>query len=192
LQAFRYLGPDINAGDPRALAGTVLNDLDVRYVLVHKSDLPPGDYREATLSLADRVFEGWPVVVDDDWLKVFQVPPVDRRLPYLVLGAGWAARESRAGLPARALAEPAASVLVRLPDPQVVHLEFDAYSLGGPATLEMQLGKKIIGTFPIGHQLTTITTPPLSLPAGESVVQLRPGSAPGGVIFSRIDLISVN
>ena len=62
LQTFRYLAPDINAADPRALAATVLADLDVRYVIVHKNDLPPGDYRQTVLSTADDVFRAgrWP------------------------------------------------------------------------------------------------------------------------------------
>jgi len=40
LQTFRYLGPDINSGDAAELAETVLADLGVRYVIVHKHDLP--------------------------------------------------------------------------------------------------------------------------------------------------------
>ncbi len=189
LQTFRYLGPDINAGDPRALAPTVLTDLNARYVIVHKSDLPPGDYRETTLSLADRVFAGWPVVVDDDWLKVFQVPQIVDPLPYLVLGEGWAPREWRDGAPVRALADPVSSLLVRLPSPQTAHLELSAYSLDSTATLEVAAEKEVVGTYVIGQEPTVITTSDLVLPAGESVVQIRADVPPTKVIFTRIELV---
>jgi hypothetical protein len=191
LQAFRYLGPDINVSDPRALAPTVLTDLNVRYVIVHKTDLPPGDYREATLSLADQVFDGWPVVVDDDWLRVFQVPRNSDPAPYLVLGEGWAPRLLEDGNPARALADPSsrATILVRLPSPQMIHLELNAHSLEGPASLEVRVGKEIIGTYSIGHQPTFITTPILPLPEGESVLHIHAEAAPANVIFERINLV---
>ena len=190
LQTFRYLGPDINAGDPRALAATVLADLDVRYVIVHKNDLPPGDYRQTVLSTADNVFKGWPVAVDDDWLKVYRVPPPDTRLPYLVLGEGWAPREERDGAPARALAGPAATLLVRLPAAQAVRLELKAYSLDGSSSLEVRSGGQVAGVYPLGGGPAVITTPALSLPAGESVVELRAGPVPAKVIVTQVKLIA--
>lgn len=194
LQTFRYLGPDINVGDPRALAPTVLTDLNVYYVIVHKTDLPPGDYRETTLALVDEVFDGWPVLVDDDWLKVFQVPRPTAPLPYLVLGEGWAPREWRAGGPTRALDDPIATLYVRLPSPLVVHLELSARSsprsLDGTTSLEIHLGKDVLGTYSIGRGATQFSTPALSLPAGESVVQIQASPAPEKVIFTRINLVS--
>ena len=119
-------GTDINSGDARALAATVLNDLNVRYVIVHKNDLPPGNYREETLALADDVFGGWPVVVDDDWLKVFRVPgDAGRRLPYLVLGEGWGERqwEWDSQRPARTINSPAALAQARLPEAGTIYLQ---------------------------------------------------------------------
>jgi len=190
LQTFRYLGPDINVDDPNALAPTVLTDLNVRYVVIHKSDLPPGDYREKTLSLADQVFDGWPVIVNDDWLKVLQVPQYSNPMPYLVLGEGWAPREWHDGGPARALAEPVATLLVRLPSPQRVHLELNAHSLDGSGTLEIQVGEEPIGTYSLSNQTTAITTPALSLPGGESVVHIHADTVPANVIFERINLIA--
>jgi len=191
LQTFRYLGADVNVGDPRALAPTVLTDLNVRYVIIHKSDLPPGDYREITLSLADQVFDGWPVVVDDDWLKVLQVPQHPISVPYLVLGEGWAPREWQDGGPARALADPSsgATLLVRLPRPQAVHLELTAHSLDGPGALEIQVGKEPIGAYLLNEVPTAITTPVLSLPAGESIVRIRGDEVSPNIIFERIDLV---
>jgi hypothetical protein len=190
LQTFRYLGPDVNTADPRALAATVLADLDVRYVIVHKNDLPPGDYRQIVLSTADDVFRGWPVVVDDDWLKVYRVPPPGARLPYLVLGDGWAPREVGGGGPARALAASAATLLVRLPAAQAVRLEITAYSLDGGGSLEVRSGEQSAGVYPLGGQPASITTPALSLPAGESVVELRAGPVPARVIVTQVKLVT--
>jgi hypothetical protein len=189
LQTFRYLGPDINEGDPRALAATVLTDLDVGYVIVHKSDLPPGDYREITLALADEVFNGWPVVEDNDWLKVLQVPRLPNPVPYLVLGEGWSPREWRNGGPARAMAAPVATLLVRLPTPQTVRLELNAHSMNGPASFAIQTGNEIVSTYSISQQSTAISTPPLALPGGESLVQIRTDAIPTKVVFTRLSLI---
>ena len=188
LQTFRYLAPDVNAADPRALAATVLADLDVRYVIVHKSDLPPGDYRQTVLSTADDVFKGWPVAVDDDWLKVYRVPPPDARLPYLVLGEGWAPREVQEGGPARALAGPAATLLARLPAAQTVRLEITAYSLDGESSLEVRSGEQVAGVYALGDLPAVITTPAMSLPAGESVVELRAGPVPAKVVVTQVKL----
>jgi hypothetical protein len=189
LQTFRYLGPDIIAGDPQRLAPSVLNDLNVGYVVVHKTDLPPGDYREQTLSLADTVFHDWPVVVDDEWLKVFRVPQATVPLPYLTLGAGWAARQWQAGGPARALAGPVAGVWVHLPVSQRVHLELNAYSVGAPAALELRSAAQVVGTFAVGPGQTLISTPPLTLPAGQSLLQAQTDAAPGTLVFTRIELV---
>jgi hypothetical protein len=188
LQTFRYLGPDVNVADARALAATVLADLDVRYVIVHKNDLPPGDYRQTVLSTADDVFQGWPVVVDDDWLKVYRVPPPETRLPYLVLGDGWAPRQVQEGAPARTLAASAATLLVRLPAAQAVRLEITAYSLGGESSLEVRSGEQVVGVYALGGQPAAITTPAMALPAGESVVELRAGPVPGKVIITQVKL----
>jgi hypothetical protein len=190
LQEFRYLGPDINLGDPRSLAYSVLTDLNVGYVIVHKTDLPPGDYRERTLSLVDEIFSGWPVVVDDDWLKVLKVPTTGTRRAYLVLGEGWAPREWRQGGPARSLARPAASMVVHLPSPQTVHLEVDAQSTGAMTSLELLFGQQLLSTQAVSQQPTTLATPSLALPGGDSVIQIRVDSAPENVIVTAIRLVS--
>jgi hypothetical protein len=189
LQTFRYLGPDINPYDPAALAPSVLSDLNVRYVILHKTDLPPGAYRETSLDLANRVFEGWPVVVDDDWLKVFRVPQPAPPLPYLALGQGWAPREMQAGEPARALAAPAATLEAHLPQAGDAQLELRGYSLGGSVSLELRLADTSLGTYSIGREATAIITPAVRLPAGLSLFHIRADAAPENVIFTRVSLV---
>lgn len=188
LDTFRYMGPDVNSGQPRALAPSVLTDLNVRYVIVHKTDLPPGDYRRHTLVKVDEIFGDWPVVVDDDWLRVFRVPQPDLPLPYLVLGQGWGTREWRDGGPARTLVNPVATLLARLPSPDHVNLELVAYSLDETISLELNLDGKVIGTYMVSHQPSTITTPEIFLPAGESVIQIRVDQTSETIVFTRVSL----
>jgi hypothetical protein len=190
LQTFRYLGPDINSGDAHSLAATVLTDLGVRYVIVHKTDLPPGEYRQTTLALADAVFAGWPVVVEDDWLKVFRMPDrVSAALPYLTLGEGWSARQWQAEQPARAMAGGLATLSAHMPASQPARLEIDAYSSNGPQQLQIQAGPDRIGTYQLGPQLSRIVTPAFPLPAGESLIQLHSNPTTDGVVVSRVALM---
>jgi hypothetical protein len=130
--------------------------------------------------------------VDDDWLKVFRVPPAMIPLPYLTLGEGWAARQWQAGVPARSLARPVAGVWVHLPISQSAHLELSAYSLGAPAALELRLGTQVVGTYSVGPGETLIHTPPLTLPAGQSLLQAQTDPAAGTVVFTRIELVEEN
>jgi len=190
LQTFRYLGPDVNSGDAHTLAATVLADLGVRYVIVHKTDLPPGEYRQTTLALADAVFAGWPVVVEDDWLKVFRVPDrVSAPLPYLTLEEGWSARQWQAGQPSRAIAGGLATLSAHMPASQLAHLEIEAYSPDGPQPLQIQAGPDWTGTFQLGPQLSRLVTPAFPLPAAESPIRLQSNPSIGEVIVTRVDLV---
>ena len=130
------------------------------------------------------------MAVDDDWLKVYRVPPPDARLPYLVLGDGWAAREVRDGGPARAIAASAATLLVRLPAAQAVRLEITAYSLDGESSLEVRSGEQVAGVYALGGQPAASTTPAMSLPGGESVVELRAGPFPAKVVVTQVKLVT--
>ena len=189
LQAFRYLGPDINSGDARRLAATVLNDLGVRYVIVHKNDLPPGTYRATTLALVEAVFGGWPVVVDDDWLQVLRVPErPTHALPYLILGEGWAARQWQEGRPRRLMRASPATLIARLLAAQRVRLEIEAYSLQATDQLEVWTEGKLLGTYPLAPQPTIASTPWFELPAGETLIELRNQAGPENVAVTLIRL----
>ena len=136
----------------------------------------------------DEVFGDWPVVVDDDWLRVFRVPQPAPPVPYLVLGQGWGTREWRDGGPARALVNPVATLLVRLPSPDHVSLELAAHSLAETISLELQLDGDVIGTYTVSHQPATIITPEIFLPTGESVIQIRVDQASEKMVFTRVSL----
>lgn len=173
LQVFRYRGPDINSGDTVALAETVLADLNVRYVIVHKHDLPPGAYRTETLDLVERVFGAWPVVVDDAWLKVFRRPDEPaHRLPYLVLGTGWAERTWDGQRLARAIRPPRATLQARMPAAGQATLEIEAYA-SGTAQLRVVTDAAAeavvlaLQAQPVRHCVA------LALPAGETTITLE-------------------
>ncbi len=187
LQTFRYLAPDINSGDASALAETVLADLNVRYVIVHKHDLPPGTYRTQTLELAERVFGAWPLVVDDEWLKVFRRPDVPARwLPYLVLGAGWGERTWDGRRPARPIRPPRATLQAHMPAAGEVILEIEAYA-AGTARLRVvaandEVAELALQQQPVGQRI------PLSLPAGETPITLEVASDAAVVMVQRLEL----
>jgi hypothetical protein len=188
LQTFRYLGPDINSDDPRALADTVLHDLNVRYVIVHKHDLPPGDYREQTLALAAHVFGDWPVVVDDEWLKVYRRPDdTSRRLPYLVLGEGWGDRQWDGQQAARAIEPAGATFQARLAVGDALSLEITAAS-EQPATLELRTDAGLSAVWSLARQPTVLRTPVWFLPAGDTefTLDVMPPSARAVVTRLRI------
>ncbi len=187
LQVFRYRGPDINSGDAAALAETVLADLNVRYVIVHKHDLPPGAYRTETLDLVERVFGAWPVVVDDTWLKVFRRPDEPaHRLPYLVLGTGWGERRWDGQQPARAIRPPQATLQAHMPDAGEATLEIEAYAVGTAPLRIVVLGREAamlaLHEQPVPHRI------PLSLPAGKTPITLEVSPEAAVVMVQRLDL----
>jgi len=80
-------------------------------------------------------------------------------------------------------------LLVRLPNPHMVHLELKVYSLDGSASLELQAGKDLFDTYTFSDGPSVITTPALSLPAGESVIYIRANAVPANLVFERINLV---
>jgi hypothetical protein len=192
LQTFRNLGPDINSGDPRELAATVLHDLNVRYVIVHKNDLPPGEYREQTLALAADVLSAWPVVVDDDWLRVYRRPDeIGRRLPYLVLGDGWGKRQWDGQQPARTIGSAGATVQAHLATAAALSLQVSAYG-ERPATLEIAAGQNVSASLVVDVQPTVVRTPPLSLAEGETTINLFVEPPSASIVVTGLELVSAD
>ena len=176
LQTFRYLGPDINSPEnPETLAVRVLSDLDVRYVIVHKMDLPPGEYRQQTLDLVESVFAGWPIVMDDDWLKVLRVPedaPDD--LPYIVIGSGWNPRQwLEEGVPSREMAAEMATFEAHLAESGQYSLQITGFGNTDPISVEVDMNEKPLGSYDFTPQGNTLLIPETVWPAGTSTITLR-------------------
>ncbi|MGQ9787674.1 MAG: hypothetical protein ACUVSJ_14580, partial [Anaerolineae bacterium] len=188
LQTFRYLAPDINSGDATALAETVLADLRVRYVVVHKHDLPPGAYRDQTLDLVAHVFGRWPVVVDDAWLKVFRRPELPAgRLPYLVLGTGWGERKWDGQRPARSIRPPRATLQAHMPAAGEATLELEARALGTARLRLVAMATSspvelVLRETPLVHCVTW------SLPAGATTISLEVVPDAATVVVQRLAL----
>jgi hypothetical protein len=112
LQHFRHLGPDILAGDPAAVAPTVLHELGVGIVVLDRYKMPGGLEREYTESLAAAIFADQPPLFADDRITAYRVQPPDQPVPYLSLGPlHWGALQSKEGeRPCRAIGEQPAQV----------------------------------------------------------------------------------
>jgi hypothetical protein len=187
LQVFRYRGLDVNSGDTVALAETVLADLNVRYVIVHKHDLPPGAYRTETLDLVERVFGTWPVMVDDAWLKVFRRPDEPtHRLPYLVLDTGWGERTWDGQRPVRAIRPPRATLQAHMPAAGEVTLEIEAHAVGMAPLRIVVPGHE--ATVLMLHEQPILHRIRLSLPAGETPIALEVSPETATVMVQRLDL----
>jgi len=104
LQAFRHLGPGVIAHDLAAVAPSVFDYLDVRYVVLDGYKMPPGSReRELTTRLAQEVFGAQPPTYADERLTVYRVEPPAAPMPFLILGEGWGPREIHDGQPWRAM-----------------------------------------------------------------------------------------
>lgn len=171
LQNFRFLGPDIIAGEPAALAPTVLADLDVRFIILQKSDLPPGDYRETTLALVQSVFGAWPVVYEDDRLRAYEAVPPEERVPYIVLGSGWGPRHLLEGQTARSFTGKATFDVIAPPETQQV-IVIQALSPGGPQRLQLELNGRTAGEFTVNSQAQGLVTGQLTLAPGKNTLEL--------------------
>ncbi len=115
LQHFRHLGPDILAVDPAAVGQTVLNDLEVGWVVLDRYKMPGGLEREYTESLAAEIFAGQSPIFEDERLTVYAVQTVDQPVPYMLLGElNWGPLlPLEDGTPARAVTEAPAQLPVR-------------------------------------------------------------------------------
>jgi hypothetical protein len=172
LQNFRFLGPDIAAHSPATTAPTILADLDVRYVIVHKSDLPPGDYRERTLALVDSIFGTWPIAYEDEWLRAYEAQPPEKPVPYIVLGNGWGPRHLRAGKATRTIDQKATFSIVTPSDAKQA-IVIEAQSVSGPQRLKLRQGGRTVGEFTLDSQAQRMTVAPLSLATGKNSLELE-------------------
>jgi hypothetical protein len=89
LQHFRHLAPDIIRFDLAAQGEQVLNDLETRWVVLDRYQMPAGEERSYTDATAAEIFHGQQPVYQDDRITVYEVAKPATAAPYLVLGDGW-------------------------------------------------------------------------------------------------------
>lgn len=169
LQHLRHLGPDILADDPTQVGMTVLNDLDVDYVVLDRYKMPGGAERAYTERLAEAVFAGATPEHVDDRLTVYAVPIVGEPQPYLELGPlNWGPLMQEEGARWRTLGEGAAVIRLN-------HVAQDAaititYRGVGDATLAVTLPGDTTYDFGPAPDGTIVVVP---VPAGTDQLTLE-------------------
>ncbi len=114
LQHFRHLGPDILDVDPVAVASTVLQDLEVGWVVLDRYKMPGGQTREYTTRLAQAIFAGQAPIYQDDRLTVYRVATSTAPRAYPVLGPeGWGPLQTDADPPYREIGPGPAALEIR-------------------------------------------------------------------------------
>ncbi|MEP7198363.1 MAG: hypothetical protein ABI874_00985, partial [Chloroflexota bacterium] len=111
LDELRTLQPDIIVYDTRAIALSVLSDLDVRYVINHPLTMGAGDERTVTNRVLRQMFGSAPPIVNEPNLVAYRVPSPDPYRPYLTLGDGWGDVQIVNGKPQRTITSRADFVL---------------------------------------------------------------------------------
>ncbi|MCA1553092.1 MAG: hypothetical protein LC737_01805, partial [Chloroflexi bacterium] len=101
LNELRSLQADIIQFDARALAASVLSDVDVRYVVVHPLTMGAGDERDVTSRMLRQMFGSQAPLVNEPNLVVYRVPAPEPYRPYVTLGEGWGEVEMVNGKPQR-------------------------------------------------------------------------------------------
>lgn len=89
FQQWRALSDDIIKVDLAAVAPTILNDFNLKYVVLDYYQMPPGSERERTEAWVSAALPNIAPVHRDERITAYQSPPVSEPQPYLQLGDGW-------------------------------------------------------------------------------------------------------
>jgi len=190
LQELRYLGPDVMVSDVGRLAPTVLNYLDVRYVVLDRYKMPAGGReRQETERLAELMFDGQPPEYSDDRLTVYEVGSADAEVPFMILGEGWGARAVSGSRVARSIGSES-TLIVQVPNEVVVRVALRAECSSG-GTLTIWHGEMAVGGFDIGIPEQRFVTGEIELDRGSNLLRFV-GRAKNGVpiLISDLELIS--
>ncbi len=104
LQQLRHLGPDVIGQDLGQIGRSVLNWLNVRYVVLDRYKMPGEREREGTTRYANAALAGLSPIYEDERLTVYRVEPPANPQPFLILGTGWGTREVDGEIPWRQIA----------------------------------------------------------------------------------------
>lgn len=151
LQHFRHLGDDIIAGDPAAVAPTVLADLGIGTVVLDRYKMPGGLEREYTEDLANRIFASQEPIYVDDRITVYRVADAapSPAQPYLELGQrNWGPRQvDDKERPYRALMGPATIEVLHAAAPVSVTIRYRTAG-DGAATVQTLDGATVLAELP--------------------------------------------
>jgi hypothetical protein len=170
FQHWRYLGPDIIDQPLAVIAPTILDDFNLRYIVLDYWQMPPGPEREATEYWVTQALPNATPIYEDGRLKVYPSPPKGETRPYLSLGEGWSKRQEDAdGLVTRTFfAERPAELFLHHPQNESLTLEITAAVAPGPGQAVTLLAEdKVISTITVTPTFSTymIALPALSSPS---------------------------
>jgi len=170
LQHFRHLAPDIIAQDLAKVGASVLDYLEVGYVVLDAYKMPPGPEREGTLALAKQLFGDQTPFYHDERLTVYAVSRPMERHPFLILAPDWGARQEEDGQVARRVYGVAGLSCIA-PESATLRLGIVASSPEGTRELSFVGGGKILGHQFIGPQ-STVAHVDWPVQAGENELRL--------------------
>jgi len=185
LQALRALGPDILDVDLARVGPSVLNWLDVEWVVLDFYKMPGERERAPTVMMAEAMVAHEAPVYEDERLKVYQVTRPAQPAPFAVLGEGWGERVTSGDAVWRVLA-PAATL-------QIVHGAAAAalqVTVSGPAGTTLRWREpdgRIIAQMSLHAPWQTITAP-LTL-AGDADLTLQHDAPADAVRVARLAVL---
>ena len=176
LQQLRHLGPDVINQDLGQIGRSILNWLNVRYVVLDRYKMPGEHEREGTMKYARAALAGLSSIYEDERLMVYRVEPSANSQPFLILGTGWGARELNGEIPWRRIAREA-TLQIYTETPTVVRLHMIARgemkgtflvvrtSTGGVVTYLLSIRPQVIEIGPLTlrpglHTFTLMTSGP--------------------------------
>ena len=188
LQNLRHLGPDVIAHDLATIAPSVLEYLDVQFMVLDRYKMPVGsDERKLTEEIVQSMVGSQPPEFRDDRLVVYRVEPPAARHPFIILGEGWGAREVDNGLPWRVIAADT-TILIHSPDERTLALSLDVYA-EADSDLTFWLRDTVVGGVSVDQHVTHYQTGRFSVAAGDTSLRLQGKTGGGSMLATGLDLI---
>ncbi|HWQ18448.1 MAG TPA: hypothetical protein VN455_01630, partial [Methanotrichaceae archaeon] len=176
IRDLTYLAPanDIAAQNLTEIGASVLNQYDIKYVIIHKDEAYLG-LTEDEIQFADSLLrfalKVEPVNYDNGSLAVYEVPLVPMR-PFMALGTGFYELENWSGMPARWM-QPDAVILAYSPENHTVNLRLQAVSFYNPRTVEIYAGSRLMARAAVNSTSFVNVTAHVPLIKGENIIRLH-------------------
>jgi hypothetical protein len=188
LQNWRFLGPDIIDADLGVIGISVLNRFNVGYVVLDLWQMPGGAEREETMKITRQVLPALAPAYEDGRFIVYRVPQALDPQPFLALGDGWGEQQHEGSRPFRVMAGDATLKLYGVgKESASLTFELDA----PPQVTALKIASPGQGwrRYSLTPGRQELTTGPLSLIAGESLLHLQiEGPADATLVFWKVRL----
>jgi len=189
LQNLRHLGPDVIVHDLATIAPSVLEYLDVEFIVLDGYKMPEGsDERRLTTEIVQEMLGPQPPEFRDDRLIVYRTEVPEDRQPFIILGEGWGGREMVDGRPWRSIASDA-TILINSPDERTLALSLDVRAEAG-GDLSLWLRDTVVGGISVGNQAEHYESGRFTIFEGNTTLRLRSKPGHGSMLVSGLDLLS--